>query len=73
MRGKFGEHQTVRSILKSLPRTVHDDVPRAGIGGDYPRLFLREGGSGGNGEANSVNVAAGGWAVTAGIWDSDLI
>ena len=32
MRGKFGEHQTVRSILKSLPRTVHDDVTRAGIG-----------------------------------------
>ena len=32
---KFGEHQTVRSILKSLPRTVHDDVTRAGIGDDY--------------------------------------
>ena len=32
MRGKFGEHQTVRSILKSLPHTVHDDVTRAGIG-----------------------------------------
>ena len=38
MRGKFGEHQTVRSILKSLPRTVHDDVTRAGIGDDYARL-----------------------------------
>ena len=43
MRGKFGEHQTVRSILKSLPHTVHDDVTRAGIGDDYARLLLRDG------------------------------
>ena len=59
MRGKFGEHQTVRSILKSLPRTVHDDVTRAGIGDDYARLLLRDGGSGDTGAAKSVNVAAG--------------
>ena len=59
MRGKFGEHQTVRSILKSLPRTVHDDVTRAGIGDDYARLLLRDGGSGDPGAAKSVNVAAG--------------
>lgn len=59
MRGKFGEHQTVRSILKSLPRTVHDDVTRAGIGDDYARLLLRDGGSGDTGVAKSVNVAAG--------------
>ena len=59
MRGKFGEHQTVRSILKSLPRTVHDDVTRAGIGEDYARLLLRDGGSGDTGAAKSVNVAAG--------------
>ncbi len=59
MRGKFGEHQTVRSILKSLPRTVHDDVTRAGIGDDYARLLLRDGGSGDTGAAESVNVAAG--------------
>lgn len=59
MRGKFGEHQTVRSILKSLPRTVHDDVTRAGIGDDYARLLLRDGGSGDAGAAASVNVATG--------------
>ena len=59
MRGKFGEHQTVRSILKSLPRTVHDDVTRAGIGDDYARLLLRDGDSGDSGAAKSVNVAAG--------------
>lgn len=59
MRGKFGEHQTVRSILKSLPRTVHDDVTRAGIGDDYARLLLRDGDSGDTGAAKSVNVAAG--------------
>ena len=59
MRGKFGEHQTVRSILKSLPRTVHDDVTRAGIGDDYARLLLRDGGSGDTGAAESVNVATG--------------
>ena len=59
MRGKFGEHQTVRSILKSLPCTVHDDVTRAGIGDDYARLLLRDGGSGDTGAAKSVNVAAG--------------
>lgn len=59
MRGKFGEHQTVRSILKSLPRTVHDDVTRAGIGDDYARLLLRDGGSGDTGAAKSMNVAAG--------------
>ena len=59
MRGKFGEHQTVRSILKSLPRTVHDDVTRAGIGEDYARLLLRDGDSGDSGAAKSVNVAAG--------------
>lgn len=59
MRGKFGEHQTVRSILKSLPRTVHDDVTRAGIGDDYARLLLRDGGSGDTGAAKSVNVATG--------------
>lgn len=59
MRGKFGEHQTVRSILKSLPRTVHDDVTRAGIGDDYARILLRDGGSGDTGAAKSVNVAAG--------------
>lgn len=59
MRGKFGEHQTVRSILKSLPRTVHDDVTRAGIGDDYARLLLRDGGSGDAGVAASVNVATG--------------
>ena len=59
MRGKFGEHQTVRSILKSLPRTVHDDVTRAGIGDDYARLLLRDGGSRDTGAAKSVNVAAG--------------
>ena len=64
MRGKFGEHQTVRSILKSLPCTVHDDVTRAGIGDDYARLLLRDGdgvsnpGRGARG-ADSVNVAAG--------------
>ena len=46
MRGKFGEHQTVRSILKSLPHTVHDDVTRAGIGEDYARLLLRDGDGG---------------------------
>ncbi len=55
MRGKFGEHQTVRSILKSLPHTVHDDVTRAGIGDDYARLLLRDG----NNNGGSVNVAAG--------------
>ncbi len=59
MRGKFGEHQTVRSILKSLPRTVHDDVTRAGIGDDYARLLLRDGDSGDTGAAESVNVVAG--------------
>lgn len=59
MRGKFGEHQTVRSILKSLPCTVHDDVTRAGIGDDYARLLLRDGDSGDSGAAKSVNVAAG--------------
>lgn len=59
MRGKFGEHQTVRSILKSLPRTVHDDVTRAGIGDDYARLLLRDGGSGDAGAAASANVATG--------------
>ena len=59
MRGKFGEHQTVRSILKSLPCTVHDDVTRAGIGDDYARLLLRDGGSGDTGAAESVNVVAG--------------
>lgn len=59
MRGKFGEHQTVRSILKSLPRTVHDDVTRAGIGDDYARLLLHDGGSGDTGAAKSMNVAAG--------------
>ena len=48
MRGKFGEHQTVRSILKSLPHTVHDDVTRAGIGEDYARLLLRDGDGGEN-------------------------
>lgn len=55
MRGKFGEHQTVRSILKSLPHTVHDDVTRAGIGDDYARLLLRDG----NNNGGSVNVASG--------------
>lgn len=59
MRGKFGEHQTVRSILKSLPCTVHDDVTRAGIGDDYARLLLRDGDSGDSGAAKSVNVAVG--------------
>ena len=59
MRGKFGEHQTVRSILKSLPCTVHDDVTRAGIGDDYARLLLRDGDSGDSGATKSVNVAAG--------------
>lgn len=49
----------MRSILKSLPRTVHDDVTRAGIGDDYARLLLRDGGSGDTGAAKSVNVAAG--------------
>ena len=73
MRGKFGEHQTVRSILKSLPRTVHDDVTRAGIGEDYARLLLRDGDGGekagktgdadcknaGAAKSKSVNVATG--------------
>lgn len=59
MRGKFGEHQTVRSILKSLPCTVHNDVTRAGIGDDYARLLLRDGDSGDSGAAKSVNVVAG--------------
>lgn len=51
MRGKFGEHQTVRSILKSLPKTVHSDVTRAGIGEDYARLLLYSG--------EDINVATG--------------
>lgn len=73
MRGKFGEHQTVRSILKSLPHTVHDDVTRAGIGEDYARLLLRDWDGGekagkigkadcknaGAAKDKSVNVAAG--------------
>lgn len=41
MRGKFSEHQTTRSILRSLPDVIHDDVRRAGIGDNYGRLFLR--------------------------------
>ena len=62
MRGKFGEHQTVRSILKSLPRTVHDDVTRAGIGEDYARLLLCDGDGGENagktGKADCKNAGA---------------
>ena len=62
MRGKFGEHQTVRSILKSLPHTVHDDVTRAGIGEDYARLLLRDGDGGENtgktGDADCKNSGA---------------
>lgn len=62
MRGKFGEHQTVRSILKSLPHTVHDDVTRAGIGEDYARLLLRDGDggekAGKTGDADCKNAGA---------------
>lgn len=40
MRGKFSEHQTVRSILRSLPKSPGSDVIGAGIGEDYGRLLL---------------------------------
>lgn len=43
MRGKYSEHQTVRSILKSLPHISDSSIIRAGIGDDYGRLLLRPG------------------------------
>lgn len=52
MRGKYSEHQTVRSILKSLPRISDSSVIRAGIGDDYARLLLRPGDA-------SITAAAG--------------
>lgn len=60
MRGKFGEHQTVRSILKSLPATNNRDVQRAGIGDDYARLlFHSEEAYGGLQKLTGLNVATG--------------
>ena len=68
MRGKFGEHQTVRSILKSLPATNHRDVQRAGIGDDYARLlFNSEEAYAGLQQFTGLNVATGSIATATDI------
>ncbi|MGN0395525.1 MAG: AIR synthase-related protein [Coprococcus sp.] len=58
MRKKFSEVQTKRSILKSIPKTTHSNVIKAGIGCDYARLLLLNERETECGAGSSLNVSS---------------